>query len=147
MGACVYLRILNANVYESALVVGKSLLFPQTRVSKFSIARKELVALCMGAYLLKQCQAYISFSISQIFVWVDSTTVIKWCQCTLKQLKQFVRNRIDKILEITEEKAPKYVRTKENPADVASRGIKQQQTKELNLWLKDPSFLRHPSGK
>ena len=119
MDACVYLRNVSGKICESALVVGKSHLFPQTRISRFSIARKELLALCMGADLLKQCQAFISLSISQMFVWVDSTTVIKWCLCTSKQLKQFVRNRVDKILEITEGKAPKYVHTKENPAEVA----------------------------
>ena len=81
----------------------------------------------MGADLLKQCQTYISLSISQMF--------------------QIVRNRVDKILDITEVIAPKYIHTKENSADDALRGIKQRKTVELNLRLKGPLFLRLSSGK
>ena len=55
MGACVYLTKRGGNIVESSLVVGKSRLFPQTQVSSFSIARKELLGLCMGAGLLHPC--------------------------------------------------------------------------------------------
>ena len=57
MGACLYFRNVNGNICESALVVGISCLFPQIRVSRFSIARNELLALCMQADVLKQYQA------------------------------------------------------------------------------------------
>ena len=58
MGACVtcvYLRKAEGLLCESILVAQKSRLFPQTQVSKSSIARKEQLALCMGPDLLKRC--------------------------------------------------------------------------------------------
>ena len=75
MGACVYLTKRCGNIMESSLVLGKSRLFPQTQVSRFSIARKELLGLCMGADLLNQCIIHFTISITEIYVWVDSVAV------------------------------------------------------------------------
>ena len=47
MGACVYLKNVRGNLIENSLVLGKSRMFPQTKISKVSIAHKELIALCM----------------------------------------------------------------------------------------------------
>ena len=105
MGACVYLRNVRGNLIENSLVLGKARLFPQTQISKFSIARKELIALCMGADLLQQCKLYLTLPINRMCLWVDSMTVIKWCQCNSRQLTQFVRNRVDKVLKISEGKS------------------------------------------
>ena len=145
MGACVYLRTVQEGICESTLMVGKSRLFPLTQIYKFSIARKELLALCMGTDLLQQCKMYLTLTVSEIHIWVDSMTVIKWCQCTAKQLKQFVRNRVDKVMRVSDGNFPKYVSTKENPADIASRGIKPKQYGKIDLWTNGPSFLRHPN--
>ena len=145
MGEAVYLRTIDENSFDSALVLGKSRLFSQTQVNRFSIARKELLALCMGVDLLKQCKLYLTRPISQVFIWVDSMTVIKWCQCSSKELAQFVRNRVDKILTIAEGLCPQYVKTFDNPADVASRGLSVKGKKEAEMWAKGPPFLRQPS--
>ena len=145
MGACVYLRKINCSLIESALVVGKSRLFPQTQVQKFSIARKELIALCMGIDLLSQCRESLKICIDNVYVWVDSMTVIKWCQCDNKQLSQFVRNRVDKILTATRGEIPKYIDTKNNPANVASRGMTLKRDKECLMWTKGPPFLLQPT--
>jgi len=146
MGASVYLRaIMDGTMMDSTLVLGKSRVFPQTQVGRFSIARKELLALCMGVELLKQCKAYLTIPINRTYIWVDSTTVIKWCQCQSKELAQFVRNRVDKILTISEGQCPQYVQTSDNPADVASRGLVVRQKREFEKWAKGPTFLRQPT--
>ena len=123
MGECVYLTKHCGNIIESSLVLGKSMLFPQTQVSRFSIAQKELLGLCMGADLSNQCIMYFTISITEIYVWVDSVTVIKWCQCSSKQLAQFVRNRVDKVMSAMKGRYPGYIQSTINPADIASRGI------------------------
>ena len=62
------------------------------------------------------------FPVSDVYGWLDSTTALH----RLKgggEYKQFIRNRVKKILE----KAYiqwRYVNTKENPADLGSRGVK-----------------------
>ena len=74
-------------------------------------------------------------------MWVDSVTVIKWCQCSSKQLAQFERNRVDKVMSATEGRCPGYIQSTANPADIASRGIGVKQRKEWELWSTVPSFL------
>ena len=145
MGACVYLRKIQGARIDLTLVLGKSRIFPRTQIEKFSIARKELVALSMGTDLLKQCKHYLTVPISRTYLWVDSATVIKWCKCTSKQLTQFVRNRVDRILTSSSGQTPEYVDTKNNPADVASRGMRLNQTREYELWTNGPEFLRRPT--
>ena len=68
-------------------------------------------------------------------------TVIKWCQCNSRQLTQFVRNRVDKVLKISGRKSPLYINTDENPADVVLRGVRLKQQKECELWTYRPKFL------
>ena len=77
-------------------------------------------------------------------MWVDFMTVIKWCQCKQKQLAQFIRNRVDKILRNTNDQLPDYINTKTNPADIGSRGIRFKQRKEYEVWCVGPSFLQRP---
>lgn len=55
--------------------------------------------------------------------WLDSTVVLYWLRGRGKY-KQFVENRVDKILGHTDV-AWHYVPTKENPADSGSRGSNQ----------------------
>ena len=133
MGACVYLTKRCGNIIESSLVLGKSRLFPQTQISRFSIARKELLGLCMGADLLNQCIMRFTISIAEIYVWVDSVIVIKWYQCSSKQLVQFVRNCVDKVMSAAEGRCPGYIQSTVNPADIASRGIGVKQRKKCEL--------------
>ena len=149
MGACVYLRTvgLEEGIIESSLVIAKSRLFPRTQIQKFSIARKELIALCLGANLLNQVQQYLTIPIKKTFAWTDSMTVIKWCKCSTKQLSQFVRNRVDKILGGLNGQIPNYIQTMNNPADIASRGISLKQENEWKLWTKGPAFLSLPFEK
>ena len=59
-------------------------------------------------------------------------------------MTQFVRNRVDKVLKISEGKSPLYIHTDENRADVASRGVRLKQQKECDLWTYGPKFLLQP---
>ena len=87
--------MIQENLFDSALVVAKFRLCSHSQINRFSIACKELVALCVGVDLLKQCDLYLIIPISQTYTWVDYMTVIKWCQCKQKQPAKFVRNRVD----------------------------------------------------
>ena len=128
MGRCIYLRTTQGTINKSSSVASKARIFPQSKILKFSIARKKLVALCLGTDLLSQVKKHLSITIDKTYVWTDSMTVIKWCQC---KIKQFVRNRVDKILEGSSRLCPNYIDTKNNPADMASRGINLKQEIEI----------------
>ena len=144
MGACVYLRNVKGTLIGSALVMGKLRLFLQTQAIKFSIVRKELLALCMGADLLQQCKVHLTLPIHPTYMWVDSTTAIKCCQCNSRLMAQFVRNRADKVLKFSKGKFPGYIGTAENPANVASRGVKLKKNRDYDFWIHGSGFLIQP---
>ena len=141
-----YLRRVHGRASETALMVGKSRLFPKDQNLKFSIARKELLALFMGIDLLSQCHSYLTILIDRVYLWVDSVTVIKWCECESKQLSRFVRNPVNKIISVSKGKSPRYVESKNNPADAASRGIDTKHQVAWTLWSQGNSLLQD-SGK
>ena len=53
---------------------------------------------------------------------------------------------MDKILAATDSSFPDYIQSSQNPADVASRGIRPKQKKEYQLWSQGPSFLKQDSS-
>jgi hypothetical protein len=53
----------------------------------------------------------------------------------------FVANRIEIIKDMTDVQDWNYIPSKENPADLVSRGISPYDRKNLDLWLTGPSFL------
>ena len=93
-----------------------------------------MVALATGAQLLELAQKSLTLEISKVFMWSDSTTVIKWCRCSDKQLQVFVKNRVATILEVSKNQPPYYVSTEENVADLASRGISRNEKEEFKRW-------------
>ena len=82
-----------------------------------------------------------SLAIARYELWTDSQTVQKWCASDTLELRAFERNRVDAILKRTNGKQPRYVPTGENPADIATRGCRIDETEKWNFWLNGPQFL------
>ena len=98
-----------------------------------SIPRLELVAAHMLCKLVKSVmKALYSFKINQVYCWVDSTTVLYWIK-RKGTWSTFVRNRSVDIGKYENIKW-QYVPTKENPSDIGSRGIINQETLPTN-WF------------
>ena len=83
------------------------------------------------------CKIYL---LTNIVVWMD--VVYCWIKNKNKQHKTFVQN---KLLEIRNTK-PKFnniqtklISSKDNPADIASRGMNPIDLKNKNLWFLGPS--------
>lgn len=75
------------------------------------------------------------------YFWTDSTIVLSWLLQSPHTLKTFVANRIAKIQAETKFKVWHHVRSKDNPADLASRGIDASELVDNNLWWKGPNWL------
>jgi hypothetical protein len=73
-------------------------------------------------------------------LWIDSEIVIHWIN-SAKDLPTFVKNRVNEIIGYTNIKIG-YVNTKENPADVATRGITTRQLRENLLWWNGPTCVK-----
>ena len=127
-------------VIEQPSGVSQGLVAAKSRLAKeqLTIPRQELVSAHMACNLVHNVkQALKGFPVSDVYGWLDSTTALHWLKGG-GEYKQFIRNRVKKILE----KAYiqwRYVNTKENPADLGSRGGKVDESTQL--WLKGPEWL------
>ena len=57
------------------------------------------------------------------FAWTDSTIILCWIKISPIKLKVFESNRVSQILDHLPAGQWRYVSTKNNPADLASRGV------------------------
>ena len=134
----IYLKTFSEDKTEVNLLVSKLRIAPK---KKMSIPRLELLALLIGMRSLKFVSKELKFENTKITVWTDSQRVLNWIK-TKKPLSVFVCNGLT---EITSEKNVEfwYIHTKENPADLPSRGLSSSDLKENSLWWKGPQWLKH----
>lgn len=84
-----------------------------------TIPRMELIAVRVDIMLQKELQLQLEQSI----FWTDSTTVLKYINNKTKCFQTFVANGISFVRDATDVLQCRYVGTKENPTDEASRGL------------------------
>ena len=108
-----------------------------------TIPRLELVAGHMAANLATNVRETLEgYPVEEVYCWSDSTVALHWIRGE-GEYKQFVHNRVQKIQEknwITW----RYMPTKENPADLGSRGGPVAQ--DNDLWWHGPKWLSDPSA-
>ncbi len=126
--AVAYLRVTDIRtkqVYVDFLL-GKAKI---TSSRPMTIPKLALLAALIGARLVKfLLQSFLLKNINT-FLWSDSKCVLKWIKHE-KILPQFVSNQVR---EITQSQGTKfhYVPSKDNPADIGSRGSTFQSLKDL----------------
>lgn len=99
----------------------------------------------MSCRLLTQLMAKVIKSLNnhniKVFGWTDSTAALGWIQGDSNRWKTFVANRVEQIKSIMPPECWRYVKSTENPADCASRGITVKSLQEHPLWWTGPSWL------
>jgi hypothetical protein len=78
------------------------------------------------------------------YFWTDSKVVLGYINNEAKRFHIFVANRVQQIRDITQPEQWHHIRTHENPADIASRGISAKELLQSDLWWKGPAFLSSP---
>ncbi|KAG7299296.1 hypothetical protein JYU34_016216 [Plutella xylostella] len=141
--ACViYSVIRRAGQTYVSQVIGKARLVPIKKLEKeVSLPRLELC----GAHLLSKVMSKVkdcfpSYQIS-VFGWTDSMVTLAWLQGEPGRWKSFVSTRVQQTIESIPPDCWRYVESKDNPADCASRGITPEQLQNHNLWWQGPSWL------
>lgn len=139
--ACaIYSKIIISNQTKIVLVVGKSRLVPSSKA--ITLPRLELCgALLLSKLMMKVLEALSSCPDVQIYGWTDSTAVLGWLQGNPDRWKPFVSNRVRKITEIMPPGSWRYIKSNENPADCASRGLSATQLQHHDLWWHGPAWL------
>ena len=123
-----------------AFVTGKSRVAPKKTVS---IPRLELNAAAIACKLADSVKTNLRIKPVSTTFWTDSMAVLRFINNTKSRFKVFVANRLSIIHEFTTPSQWQYVKTEDNPADLASRGVLPDDLKRLQFWLDGPDFLLH----
>ena len=135
-GIVSYLRFTDTESrVHCSLVMGKSRVAP---IKPTTIPRLELTAATVA---VKQ-DVQIRVKTESVLFWTDSTCVLQYINNEASRFKTFVANRIAIIHENSSPSQWRYVSSKVNPTDFASRGLRPSDEQEINLWINGPEFLQ-----
>ncbi|XP_041349190.1 uncharacterized protein LOC121368519 [Gigantopelta aegis] len=112
-----------------------------------TIPRMELTATTAAVRLNQMLVRELDYKIDETYFWTDSMTVLRYVANENSRFQTFVANRIAIIREASDVKQWRYINTKINPADCASRGLPMKKFLQNSLWLNGPSFLSEPESE
>ena len=137
-GQCSYLRLVDVNQgIHCTFVMVKSRVAPLKPVT---IPRLELTAAVCSIRVSQQLRQELDYHIDQEYFWTDSKVVLGYISNESRRFHVFVANRVQDIQDNTSIDQWRYVESKQNPADEASRGMKAQEILD-SRWINGPAFL------
>ena len=139
-GQVSYLRLENirGEICVSFLM-GKARVAP---VKSITIPRLELTAATTSVRVRNMLVKELDYQPDEEIYWTDSSTVLQYINNETKRFPVFVANRVQFIRESTNPSQWRYVESKCNPADDASRGLSGTQFVQQRRWIDGPSFLK-----
>lgn len=141
---CVYLRVQHVDETISCNLIAAKTKVSPIRVT--TIPRLELCGALLASKLVRKCANALAMDGIPIVVWCDSKIVLAWLATHPSKWATFVAHRTSEIHENIDASCWRYVPTKQNPADIASRGTSITEIKQSSLWWQGPSFLSEPSA-
>ncbi|XP_065056348.1 uncharacterized protein LOC135684356 [Rhopilema esculentum] len=142
--ACVvYLRTEYENgEVDCRIIASKARVAP---IKQVTIPKLELMGALLLAELMDTIRTVLLEELDPAkitsFYWVDSLVALCWIKNS-KPWKQFVRNRVHKILELTDRSEWKFCPGVLNPADLPSRGLCGKDLSRNVFWFEGPEFLK-----
>ncbi len=143
--AVAYMRTVQTDgSVHTALLLSKARVAP---IHQVSIPRLELMASQIALDVGNQIVEALGVERDKVCFWSDSINVLFWIKGDSRSLNSFVGTRIAKIQTQTKPQQWRWVDTKQNPADLPSRGVLAEDLLEQELWWKGPGFLRSNNQK
>ncbi|XP_043482815.1 uncharacterized protein LOC122511551 [Leptopilina heterotoma] len=136
--AVAYLRVTYDNgSVDLAFVASKSRVTP---MKPQSIPRLELQAGVIGCRLAETIKKELELQINEQYFWTDSRTVLQWIQNDPRTYPPYVSHRLGEIDELSNIQEWRWVPSKENPADIATRDTNFTPS-SMSHWFQGPAFL------
>ena len=137
-GVVCYLRYPTIDgLYQCRLAYGKSRVAPLKAVS---VPRLELTAATLSIRAARMLTEALGIKLEKAVFWADSMTVLYYIANQTARYSTFVANRISVIHDGSSVGQWKYVRSEDNPADYASRGLRFNDPR-CETWFNGPRFL------
>lgn len=138
-GAIVYVVTKNGNIQESRMIMSKTKVTPLKRIT---LPRLELIGATLLVKVLKIVRDKMNLKIKRMYAWCDSTITLAWIKSPPQRWNTFVANGVSSIQRELPEVQWGHVKSKQNPADICSRGSSAIQLKENQLWWSGPTWLK-----
>jgi hypothetical protein len=141
--ACpIYLHQELQNESKAELVMSKARLAP---VKLLTIPKLEIMAMLIGVRCLHFVLNQLKLNIKRCFLWTDSQCVLHWLD-SKKEQSVFSRNRVSEI-KTHKNVEFRFVRTFENPADIATGGMDIHNLQNNDKWWHGPTWLALPKSE
>ena len=138
-GQCSYLRLVNqSGQAHCSLLLGKSRVVP---LRPITIPRLQLTAALLSVKTASLLDQELDFTNLVHIYWTDSKVVLGYLANESRRFHVFVAIRVQQIKDHTSVSQWRYIDTKGNPADIASRGITAKELVDNPMWFKGPKFL------
>ncbi|XP_011859874.1 PREDICTED: uncharacterized protein LOC105557286 [Vollenhovia emeryi] len=98
MAAVIYISVHDSNGATFSLVCSKTKVAPLKRLS---IPRLELTAALLLSRLMQYVKATLNMDVTATHMWTDSLVTLSWIRSHASRWKDFVRNRVAQIQELT----------------------------------------------
>ncbi|XP_049331748.1 uncharacterized protein LOC111197647 [Astyanax mexicanus] len=138
-GVVSYLRMTNKQGgIHVCFLMGKARVAP---LKQLTIPRLELAAAVLSVKVDRLLRAELHLPLQTSMFWVDSQAVLKYIGSDSARFHTFVANRVAFIRVNTNIQQWKFIESKHNPADDASRGLSAKKFLDNKRWLRGPQFL------
>ena len=118
-----------------------------TPLRPVSVPRLELQGALLAARLAATVQReHKDIKVNNRYFWTDSSTVLQWIRSDPRNYKMYVAHRLGEIDELTTVSEWRYVPSKLNIADLATKEDSPP-LKFNDMWFQGPSYLRQPESE
>jgi hypothetical protein len=135
----IYLRSTSsAGEHSVKIVCAKTKVAP---IKELTIPRLELCGALLLTKLMNRVQRALDLQEEEVYMFTDSTIVLCWLKADPSRWNTFVANRVREINSLGPTYIWNHISSKQNPADVASRGCTTNQLLNNSLWWEGPNWF------